>query len=115
MLGLAALGSLDVVPDAVGVGQPDRYLGGGGNRGRGDRYPGGFEGLHGVHGALPFVLAGPGAGGQHGLGAAGGGHAVSVAGVERRSGFPWREAVAAPGTPMVTPGQAGSLAAAPCR
>jgi len=36
-------------------------------------------------------------------------------GVERRSGFPWREAVAAPGTPMVTPGQVGSLAAAPCR
>ena len=35
--------------------------------------------------------------------------------VERRSGFPWREAVAAPGTPMATPGQAGSLAAAPCR
>src|SRR6516225_3833991 len=33
----------------------------------------------------------------------------------RRSGFPWREAVAAPGTPMVTPGHAGSLAAAPCR
>lgn len=37
------------------------------------------------------------------------------AAVERRSGFPWREAVAAPGTPMVTPGQVGSLAAAPCR
>jgi hypothetical protein len=35
--------------------------------------------------------------------------------VERRSGFPWREAVAAPGTPMVTPGHAGSLAAAPRR
>jgi hypothetical protein len=35
--------------------------------------------------------------------------------VERRSGFSWREAVAAPGTPMVTSGQAGSLAAAPCR
>ena len=35
--------------------------------------------------------------------------------VERRSGFPRREAVAAPGTPMVTPGQVGSLAAAPCR
>jgi hypothetical protein len=35
--------------------------------------------------------------------------------VERRSGFPWREAVAAPGMPMVTPGQVGSLAAAPCR
>ena len=35
--------------------------------------------------------------------------------VERRPGFPWREAVAAPGTPMVTTGQAGSLAAAPCR
>jgi hypothetical protein len=38
-----------------------------------------------------------------------------AASVERRSGFPWREAVAAPGTPMVTPGHAGSLAAAPRR
>ena len=35
--------------------------------------------------------------------------------VERRSGFPWQEAVAAPGTPMATTGQAGSSAAAPCR
>ena len=35
--------------------------------------------------------------------------------VERRLGFPWREAVAAPGTPMVTWGQVGLLAAAPCR
>ena len=80
MLALAALSGFDVIPDAVGVGQPDRYLGGGGNRGRGDRCPGGFEGLHGVQGTLPLVLAGSGAGGQHGLGAAGGGHAVSVAG-----------------------------------
>src|SRR5262249_61917253 len=38
-----------------------------------------------------------------------------VAHVERRLGFPRREAVAARGAPMVTPGYAGSLAAAPCR
>ena len=38
-----------------------------------------------------------------------------VTAVERRLGFPWREAVAAPGTPMVTSGQVGLLAAAPCR
>jgi hypothetical protein len=37
------------------------------------------------------------------------------AGVERHSEFSWLEAVAAPGAPMVTTGQAGSLAAAPRR
>jgi transposase len=42
-------------------------------------------------------------------------HMRNVPGVERRSGFSWREAVAAPGTPMVTAGHAGSLAAAPRR
>ena len=40
---------------------------------------------------------------------------LAEAAVERRLGFPWREAVAAPGTPMVTSGQVGLLAAAPCR
>ena len=79
MLVLAALSGFDVLADAAGIDQPGGYLGSGGNRGRGDRCPGGFEGLHGVQGTLPLVLAGSGAGGQHGLGAAGGGHAVPVA------------------------------------
>ena len=79
MLALAALSGFDVLADAAGIDQPGGYLGSGGNRGRGDRCPGGFEGLHGVQGTLPLVLAGSGAGGQHGLGAAGGGHAVPVA------------------------------------
>jgi hypothetical protein len=35
--------------------------------------------------------------------------------VTRRSGFPWREAAAAPSMPMGTTGEAGWLAAAPCR
>src|SRR6266536_375280 len=80
VLALAALSGFDVLADAAGIDQPGGYLGSGGNRGRGDRCPGGFEGLHGVQGTLPLVLAGFGAGGQHGLGAAGGGHAVCVTG-----------------------------------
>jgi hypothetical protein len=62
--------------------------------------PGGYVLGEVVFSVLVVVAEGPVAGGQ---------------GVERRSGFPWREAVAAPGTPMATPGQAGSLAAAPRR
>src|SRR6266516_1460900 len=79
VLGLTVAGGFDVLADAVGVGQPGGHPGGGGHRGRGDRCPGSFEGLHGGQGALAFVVAGFDAGGQHGLGARGGGHAVSVA------------------------------------
>jgi hypothetical protein len=39
----------------------------------------------------------------------------TVTGVTRRSGFPWRKAVLAPGMPMATAGEAGWLTAAPCR
>ena len=70
VLGLAAPGGFDVLADAVGVDQPGGHPGGGGDRGRGDRCPGGFEGLDGGQGALAFVVAVFGAGGQHGLGAA---------------------------------------------
>ena len=78
-IGLAALGGFEVLADAVGVDQPGRHSGGGGDCGRGDRCPGGFQVPDGGEGALALVVAGLGAGGQHGLGARGGGHAVSVA------------------------------------
>ena len=58
VLGLAAPGGLEVLADAVGVDQPGGHPGGGGDRGRGDRCPGGFEGVHGGQGALALVVAG---------------------------------------------------------
>ena len=78
-IGPAALGGFEVLADAGGVDQPGRHSRGGGDCGRGDRCPGGFQVPDGGEGALALVVAGFGAGGQHGLGAGGGGHAVSVA------------------------------------
>ena len=62
VVGLAASCGVEVFADAVGVDQPGGHAGGCGDRGRGDRGAGGFQGVERGQGASAFVVAVLGAG-----------------------------------------------------